>query len=129
MKNKKLHVKVGDTVMIMSGKDSEAGENRQGKVGKVLAVSPSKGKIIVEGCNVVDKHVKPRRMGEMGGVVKAEAPLYASKVMHVDPVTKKPVRVGYKMEEYTEVGKDGIERKKFKKTRITVGKNASGSEI
>ena len=55
-----VHVKTGDTVVILSGKD-------KGKKGKVLAVSPKEGKVIVEGCNMIKKHVKPRRMGEQGG--------------------------------------------------------------
>lgn len=50
----KVHVKSGDTVIILSGKD-------KGKKGKVLAVSPKEGKIIVEGCNMIKKHVKPRK--------------------------------------------------------------------
>lgn len=54
-----VHVKTGDTVVILSGKD-------KGKKGKVLAVSPKEGKVIVEGCNMIKKHVKPRRMGEQG---------------------------------------------------------------
>ena len=51
----------------------------------MLEVSPNERKVIVEGCNMVTKHVKPRRMGEPGGIVKAEAPLYACKVMLVCP--------------------------------------------
>ncbi len=76
--SKTLHVKTGDKVMIISGKD-------KGKSGKVLAVSPKEGKVIVEGCNKVTKHVKPRRMGESGGIVKAEGALYACKVMPICP--------------------------------------------
>ena len=60
-----LHVKTGDNVMIISGKD-------KGKTGKVLQTSPKEGKVIVEGLNMVTKHVKPRRQGEQGGIVKAE---------------------------------------------------------
>ena len=63
--NKKLHVKTGDTVVIISGKS-------KGKKGKVLAVSPKEGKVIVEKCNMVHKHVKPRKMGDQGGIVDAE---------------------------------------------------------
>ena len=70
----KLHVKTGDTVVILSGKD-------KGKQGKVLEVSPKEQKVIVEGLNIVTKHVKPRQMGQQGGIVKCEAPLYACKVM------------------------------------------------
>ena len=84
----KIHVKTGDTVMIISGKDA-------GKSGKVLQVSPSEGKVIVEGLNMVTKHVKPRREGEQGGIVKAEGALYASKVMPVCPKCGKAVRVGH----------------------------------
>ena len=66
-----LHVKTGDNVMIISGKD-------KGHTGKVLQVSPSENKVIVEGQNMVTKHVKPRRQGEQGGIVKAEGAMYAS---------------------------------------------------
>ncbi len=88
----KLHVKTGDNVMIISGKD-------KGKKGKVLEVSPKEGKVIVEGCNLVTKHVKPRQMGQQGGIVKAEAALYACKVMPICPKCGKPTRVGHKINE------------------------------
>ena len=84
----KVHVKTGDTVMIISGKD-------RGKSGKVLAVSPDEGKVLVEGLNMVTKHVKPRRQGEQGGIVKAEGALYACKVMPVCSKCGKAVRVGH----------------------------------
>ncbi len=84
-----LHVKKGDTVVILSGKD-------KGKQGKVMAVSPKEKKVIVEGCNMVTKHVKPRKAGEPGGIVKAEGALYASKVMAVCPKCGKPTRVAHK---------------------------------
>ncbi|MCL2068583.1 MAG: 50S ribosomal protein L24 [Oscillospiraceae bacterium] len=85
----KMHVKTGDTVIIISGRD-------KGKKGKVLAVSPKEGKVIVEGCNIVTKHVKPRKMGQPGGIIKAESAVYACKVMIADPETGKPTRVGHK---------------------------------
>lgn len=85
-----LHVKTGDNVQIMSGKD-------KGKQGKVLEVSPKEKKVIVEGRNLVTKHVKPRRQGEQGGLVKAEAPIYACKVMPVCPKCSKPTRVGHEI--------------------------------
>ena len=81
----KIHVKTGDTVMVISGRD-------RGNTGKVLAVSPKEGKVIVEGRNMVTKHVKPRREGETGGIVKAESAIYASKVMPVCPKCGKAVR-------------------------------------
>ncbi|MCH5200518.1 MAG: 50S ribosomal protein L24 [Oscillospiraceae bacterium] len=87
----KLHVKKGDEVMIISGKD-------KGKKGKVLEISPSEGKVIVEGRNMVTKHVKPRRQGQLGGIVKAEGAIYACKVMPVCPKCDKPTRVGHKID-------------------------------
>lgn len=88
--NNKVHVKTGDTVVVLSGKD-------KGKKGQVLAVSPSEGKVIVEKVNMVSKHVKPRRAGEQGGIIKAEGAMYASKVQVVCPRCKQPTRVGHKV--------------------------------
>ena len=88
----KVHVKTGDTVTVLSGKE-------RGKKGKVLAVSPKEGKVIIEGVNMVTKHVKPRRMGETGGLVKAEGAMYACKVQLVCPLCGKPTRVGHKVQE------------------------------
>jgi len=87
--DKKVHVKTGDTVVILSGKD-------KGHQGKILAVSPKEGKVIVEGQGMVTKHVKPRRMGEPGGIVKAESAMYASKVQIVCPKCGKATRIGHK---------------------------------
>lgn len=88
----KVHVKTGDTVVVISG-------TSKGKKGKVVAVSPKEGKVIVEGVNMVSKHVKPKRMGEAGGIIKAEGALYASKVQIVCPRCKKPTRIGHKINE------------------------------
>ena len=65
------------------------------ETGKVLQVSPKEGKVIVEGINVVSKHVKPRKMGEPGGIIKAESALYASKVQLICPKCGRPTRVGH----------------------------------
>jgi large subunit ribosomal protein L24 len=86
----KLHVKKGDEVVVINGKD-------RGTRGKVMEVSPSEGKVIVEGVNVVTKHVKPRRMGEPGGLVKAESALYACKVQVICPKCGRPTRTGSKI--------------------------------
>ena len=72
--NKKIHVRKDDTVVVISGDD-------KGKQGKVVEVSPKEGKVIVNGVNIVSKHVKPRRQGEPGGIIKTEGAIYASKVM------------------------------------------------
>jgi len=84
----KVHVKTGDTVMVINGKD-------RGKTGKVMAVSPAEGKVIVEKINIVKKHVKPRQMGEPGGIIEAEAALYADKVQLICPKCGKATRVGH----------------------------------
>ncbi len=86
----KLHVKKDDTVLILSGED-------RGKTGKVIEVSPKEGKVIVEGRNMVKKHVKPKKMGDPGGRVDAEGAIYACKVQVVCPACKKPARVGHKL--------------------------------
>ena len=85
----KMFVKTGDTVVVLSGND-------KGKQGKVLEVSPSEGKVIVEGAHIVTKHVKPRKMGDQGGIVKVEGAMYADKVQVVCPSCKKPTRVAHK---------------------------------
>ena len=85
----KMFVKTGDTVVVLSGND-------KGRQGKVLEVSPSEGKVIVEGIHVVTKHVKPRKMGDQGGIVKVEGAIYADKVQVVCPSCKKPTRVAHK---------------------------------
>ena len=85
-----MHIKAGDTVIVLSGDD-------KGKKGKVLEVSPKEGKVIVEGINLVKKHVKPRKMGDVGGIVEAEGAMYASKVQVICPSCGKPTRVGHKL--------------------------------
>ena len=84
-----MHVKKDDTVLILSGDD-------KGKQGKVLAVSPKEGKVIVEGINMIKKHVKPRQAGEQGGIIEAEGAMYASKVQVICPSCKKATRIGHK---------------------------------
>ena len=82
----KMHIKTGDTVVVLSGDD-------KGKKGEVIAVSPTEGKVIVKDVNVIHKHVKPRRQGETGGIVDAEGAIYASKVALYCPKCGKGVRV------------------------------------
>jgi len=87
----KMFVKTGDTVMVLSGKS-------KGVKGEVIAVSPKEGKVIVKKVNMVTKHVKPRKMGEPGGLIDVESALYASKVQLVCPKCGKPTRTGHKIE-------------------------------
>lgn len=88
---KKLHVKKGDTVVVLSGKD-------KGKRGKVLSVDPKTRKVVVEKINMASRHQKPRKQGDEGGIIQKEIPLYASKVMTVCPKCSKPTRVAHKIE-------------------------------
>jgi large subunit ribosomal protein L24 len=86
----KLHVKKGDEVLIISGRD-------KGKKGKVLEVSRKEGKVIVEDRNIVTKHVRPKKAGQLGGIVKAESAIYAGKVMPICPKCDKATRVGHEI--------------------------------
>ena len=85
-----MSIRKDDTVVVLSGKD-------KGKQGKILAVDPKGGKVIVEGINMVSRHTKPRRQGEEGGIIQKEAPLYASKVMRVCPKCDKATRPASKI--------------------------------
>ena len=82
----KMHIKTGDTVVVLSGDD-------KGVKGEVIAVSPKEDKVIVKAVNVIHKHVKPRRQGEAGGIVDAEGAIYASKVALFCPKCNQGVRV------------------------------------
>ena len=88
----KLHVKVGDTVMLMVG--DKKGD--RGKTGKVLTVSPKEGKVIVEGINMVSKHAKPSPKHPQGGIIKQEAGIHVSNLQIVDPSKGGPTRIGHK---------------------------------
>ena len=82
----KLNIKTDDTVIVLSGDD-------KGTKGKVIATSPKEGKVIVEGANVVHKHVKARRQGENSAIVDTEGAIYACKVALYCPKCDKGVRV------------------------------------
>ncbi len=83
----KMHVKTGDEVIVISGKD-------KGKKGKVLAVNPEDKKVIVEKINVMTKHQKARGQNQQSGLIQKECPIYASKVMRVCPKCGKATRIG-----------------------------------
>ncbi|MGN7403032.1 50S ribosomal protein L24 [Cytobacillus praedii] len=84
-----MHVKKGDKVMIISGKD-------KGKTGVILAAFPKQDRVLVEGVNIVKKHSKPSQVNPQGGIINQEAPIHVSNVLPVDPKSGKPTRVGYK---------------------------------
>lgn len=85
-----MHVKKGDKVMVISGKD-------KGKTGVILASFPKKDRVLVEGVNIVKKHTKPSQVNPQGGIISQEAPIHVSNVMPIDPKTGEPTRVGYQI--------------------------------
>ncbi|WP_088006760.1 50S ribosomal protein L24 [Indiicoccus explosivorum] len=87
-----MHVKKGDKVMVISGKD-------KGKTGEVLTAYPKNDRVIVEGVNIIKKHTKPNQANPQGGIVNREAAIHVSNVMVVDPKSGEPTRVGYKIED------------------------------
>jgi len=87
---KKLHIKKGDTVMVIAGES-------KGQKGRVLEVDRNKDRAIVEGINLVSKHTKPNSKAPQGGIVKKEAPVHLSNLMLIDPVSGKPTRIGKRL--------------------------------
>lgn len=87
----KMHVKKGDKVMVIAGKD-------KGKQGVILEAYPKESRVLVEGVNIVKKHAKPSQDNPQGGILNQEAPIHSSNVMPIDPKTGEPTRVGYKVE-------------------------------
>ena len=106
MKNK-IHIKKGDNVVVITGKD-------KGVQGEILVAMPSENKVIVKEVNVVSKHRKPRSQTDVGGIIKQEAPIDASNVMLVCPKCGKATRVAHRIEEVTR--EDGS--KKTKSVRV-----------
>ncbi len=85
-----MHVKAGDTVKVIAGKD-------KGKTGRILKAYPKQQRVLVEGVNLVKKHTKPSQANPQGGIIQQEAPIHVSNVMPLDPKTGEPTRVGYKV--------------------------------
>ena len=82
----KLHVKKGDTVKVLSGKD-------KCKEGTIIQASPKTGKVVIENINKVKRHTKPSQANPQGGIIVKEAPMSSSKVMLVCPACKKATRI------------------------------------
>ena len=87
----KTHIRKGDTVVVITGRD-------RGKSGKVLSVDRSAGKVVVEKLNMIKRHTKPNQKVKQGGILEKEAPLDISNVMFLCPVTKKPTRLGVRVQ-------------------------------
>ena len=83
-----MKVKVGDKVRILAGKD-------KGKEGIVSATLKKDNKVVVNGINVVKRHMKPNAFNAEGGIIEKEAPIHASNVMIIDPKSKKRTRIGH----------------------------------
>jgi large subunit ribosomal protein L24 len=96
-------IRKNDTVLVRAGRD-------RGKRGRVLRVLPDKGRVVVEGVNLIKRHTRPNPQKNVkGGIVEREAPIHASNVMLVDPETSEPTRIGYKF--LTDGAKVRISRK------------------
>lgn len=99
----KMHVKKGDTVQVITGKD-------KGKVGEVLQTLPKESKVVIQGVNIRTKHLKPRQEGESGQIVTSEAPIHSSNVMLYSNKQKVASRVCYTFND------DGRKVRMLKKT-------------
>ena len=86
-----MNIKKNDTVIVLSGKD-------KGKKGKVLVAMPKDSKVIVEGVNLMKKHLKPTQANPDGGIIEKEAPIHVSNVMAYDSKAKTASRIGFKVE-------------------------------
>jgi large subunit ribosomal protein L24 len=84
----KFNIKKGDNVVVIAGDDKNRSTPR-----KVLAVYPQKSRVLVEGVNMVTKHLKPNAQNPQGGIVQEEAPIHISNVMLWDAKAKAPVRI------------------------------------
>lgn len=87
--SKKLHIKKGDQVQVLAG-------NEKGQSGRVISVDRDKDRAMVEGLNMVTRHVKPDASNPQGGIVKKEAGIHLSNLALVEPTSKSPSRVGRK---------------------------------
>ena len=81
------HVRKGDTVIVMAGKD-------RGKRGRVLRVIPEKSRVVIERINMIKKHQRPTQKLRQGGIIEREGPIHLSNVMLVDPTSDRPTRIG-----------------------------------
>jgi large subunit ribosomal protein L24 len=105
-KKTKLHVKKGDTVMVIAG-------NAKGKSGAIKQMIIDKNRAIVEGVNLMTKHVKPNAQSPQGGIEKIEASIHLSNLMVVDPSTGKATRTGRKLNEKGKLQRFSKESGKF----------------
>ena len=99
----KIRLKKGDLVVVRAGK-------YKGKTGKITATHAKENKVTVEGINIVKKHVKPDRTHPQGAIVEITKPMWVSKVSIIEPTTKKPSKIGYKLND------DGTKTRVYKRS-------------
>ncbi len=99
----KIRLKKGDNVIVLSGK-------YKGQTGVIEATHPKENKVTITGINIVKKAVKPNRLHPQGAIVEITKPMWVSKVALVEPASKKPSKVGYKLD------KDGKKVRIYKRT-------------
>lgn len=95
----KTRLKKGDNVMVLSG-------NSKGSTGKILFINREKGRVIVEGVNIMHRHTKPSQKNPQGGIVRREAPINISNVMLICPKTNEPTRIGMEVIKDETTGKE-----------------------
>ncbi|MGD9678274.1 MAG: 50S ribosomal protein L24 [Vulcanibacillus sp.] len=88
--NNKIHVKKGDNVIVISGKD-------KGKKGRIIYTYPKEGRVLVEGVNLIKKHTRPSQANPQGGIINQESSIHSSNVMLIDPKTGEPTKIGHKV--------------------------------
>jgi large subunit ribosomal protein L24 len=113
----KMRIKKGDTVQLISGRSQKNGGDRN-KTGKVIAVYPDTQRVMVEGINRIKRHTKVGTSGrgaKTGGIITQEAPVHISNVQLVDPETKRPTRVGIRVETVERDGRTKTVRIRYAK--------------
>ena len=115
-----LSIRRGDEVAVIAGKD-------KGKKGKVLSVSAKSDRVVVEGVNVVKRHVKPSQLNPQGGIVTKEIGIHVSNVMVVDPDDGRPTRIGSRTETVEKRRPDGTMYSATRNVRVSkrTGKDLS----
>jgi large subunit ribosomal protein L24 len=113
----KIRIKKGDTVQLISGRSQKNGGDR-GKTGRVIAVYPETGRVLVEGINRIKRHTKEGTSGrgaKTGGIITQEAGVHLSNIQLVDPETKRGTRIGVRIETVERNGKPKTVRVRFAK--------------
>lgn len=109
----KTRIKKNDTVKVISG-------NAKGTVGKVLFIDRNKGKVIVEGVNIIHRHTKPNQKNQQGGIIRREAPINITNIELICPKTNQPTRIGMEIVKDEVSGKNRRMRKSKKSGEILI---------